>query len=104
MKAAVVPGCRPPIFAFRACRTFMIARKRQERGPIFSSGLLKGPVLVECLSFIASAFGWELRAEVVKDATESCGDLSCSIPAHWGWLAGAMDHRFLITAASGSED
>ena len=39
-----------------------------------------------------------------KDATESCGNLSCSIPAHWGWLAGAMDHRFLITAASGSED
>ncbi len=44
----------------------MIARKRQERVPIFSSGLLKGPVLVECLSLIASACGWKLRAEVVN--------------------------------------
>ena len=39
-----------------------------------------------------------------RDAIESCGNLSCSIPAHWDWLADAMDHRFQISAASGSED
>ena len=38
-----------------------------------------------------------------RDATESCGSSSCSIPGHWGWPAGAMDSRFLIAVASGSE-
>jgi len=66
MKEAVVREFRPSIFAFRACRSFMIARNRQKRVPIFSSGLPKGPVLIECIFFVASAFGWKLRVEVVN--------------------------------------